>query len=450
MTHLFALFPLFSIYFIWHAANARFKVHLLPVLFFAVSSLALGYSSGFFLSGVLYAVLFVFIAAFPLLLKREVKSETVQFRTSEKTLREQVDQSKFEREKWTGIRQRVVDEMERISKRYAFARTLVARTDEKAVLTDLSTTFGSTRVVLGLAFSANLDKEKGPRGSWVPSFSSGWVTEEDWSEILKKVPELSERASTYRLPKESDLAGQMKSDSLHLVYASVKWGGEIQGLLTLLIDGPVASEFLDEVSLYAQLLGLGLHKTYLYRMVLEHSRRDGLTNLYLRGIFLERLNDEINFSKRYGTSFSVLLLDLDHFKSINDNYGHVIGDKVLRSVAECLKSVLHPGVTIARYGGEEFAILIGLAPLDEVRDTAELIRHSVEHLVFTLSEDSAQPTVRIGRRKGEIRMTISVGIAHYLPDAVSPNELIRRADAALYWAKEAGRNKVKEWKGLSK
>lgn len=446
MNSLFALFPLFSIYFIFHAARNRFHVHLTAVAVFAAVSVALGVLAERPLAGALYAALFLIIGFFPWVLRRQVERSTERYRAAEKVLKKQVDESKFEREKWTGIRQRVVDEMERILKHYAFASALVARTDEKSVLTDLSTTFGSTRKVLGMAFSTNLEKETTEKISWVPSFASGWVTEEDWSRLLKKVPNLSDRAQAYNLPKDSDLAEQMKSDSLHLVYAPVKWGGEIQGLLTLLVEGPVAGEFLDEVSIYSQLLGMGLHKTYLYRMVIEHSRRDGLTGLYLRSVFLERLNEEISFSKRYNTSFSVLLLDLDNFKAINDNYGHVIGDKVLRNVAECLKSVLHPGVTVARYGGEEFTILIGLAPAEEVKETAELIRHSVERLVFTLSEDPAQTSVRIGRRKGEIRITVSIGIAHYLPDAVSPNELIRRADSALYKAKDAGRNAVKEWK----
>ena len=448
MNSFFSLFPLFSVFFLIRSSRSGFSVSPAAVLLMAAASLVLGHVAGLMLAGILYAMLFLIIGFFPLFLQREVRAETERYQVSEKVLKKQVDESKFEREKWTGIRQRVLDDMERISKRYAFARTLVARTDEKSVLADLSATFGSTRMVLGVAFSANLEHEMDVKSVWVPSFTSGWVTEEDWSRLLKKVPPLTDRASAYNLPKDSELAEHMKSDSLHVVYAPVRWGGEVQGLLTLLLEVGASGEFLDEVSFYAQLLGLGLHKTYLYRMMIERSRRDGLTGLYLRSIFLERLLEEISFSKRYGTSFSILLLDLDHFKSINDNFGHVIGDKVLRSVAECLKAVLHPGVTVSRYGGEEFAILIGLAPPEEVKETAELIRHSVEHLVFNLSDNPDDKPLRIGRRKGEVRVTVSIGIAHYLPDAVTYGELIRRADAALYWAKEAGRNSIKEWKGL--
>ena len=135
--------------------------------------------------------------------------------------------------------------------------------------------------------------------------------------------------------------------------------------------------FIDETTVYSQLLGLGMQKAQLYRLILERSRKDGLTDLYLRRIFMERLNEEISFSKRYGTSFSILMMDLDHFKNVNDSYGHPAGDAVLRSVAAALKSALHPGVMICRYGGEEFAAIIGLAPRDEVVAIAENVRRVV-------------------------------------------------------------------------
>jgi len=96
-------------------------------------------------------------------------------------------------------------------------------------------------------------------------------------------------------------------------------------LLTVLLQGRPPLNFSSEVTVYAQLLGLGLNKAALYRLMVERSRTDGLTNLYLRRIFLERLNEEISFSKRYGTSFSLLMLDLDRFKSVNDTYGHPAG-----------------------------------------------------------------------------------------------------------------------------
>lgn len=446
MNSFFALFPLLSIYFLFDFLRNRFRVRWIFLTLLTLVSLMLGFLTAQFLVGALYAALFLMMCLSPWGLKRQVKRAVERYRIREKVLKKQVGESKLEREKWTGIRQKMMEETERISKRYAFAHTLVVRTDEKSVLMDLSVIFNSVRKVLGLAFSASLGKGSLEKMDWTPSFTSGWVTEEDWGRLLKNVPIAEDRAETYNLPRESDLAEKMKSDNLHLVYAPVKWGGEIHGLLTLLLEGPIAGEFLEEVFRYAQLLGLGLYKTYLYQIMIERSRKDGLTHLYLRRIFLERLNEEIIFSKRYHTSFSILLLDLDHFKAINDTYGHVMGDRVLSGVAECLKSVLHPGVTLARYGGEEFAILIGLAPADQVKQTAELIRHSIETLVFMIPEDLAQAGNRKSLGKREIQVTVSIGIAHYLPDEAAPNELIHRADTALYLAKDAGRNIVKEWK----
>src|SRR3989338_11530103 len=107
MNNLFALFPLFSIYLLYHAARAKFNVHSAAVLFFVAGSLLLGYFANLIVPGMLYAALFALVGFFPVILRREVKGATEQYRTSEKILKEQVDQSKFEREKWTGIRQRV-------------------------------------------------------------------------------------------------------------------------------------------------------------------------------------------------------------------------------------------------------------------------------------------------------------------------------------------------------
>ena len=446
MKNLFALFPLFSTYFLFFGARAKFKTRTSLVFAFSLSSFIVGESIGLPLVGILYGLLFLAVGLFPLRLRKEVRIAGDEYRSRENLLKGEVAGSKLEYDRWIDIRKKVVGEMERISKRYEFARTLVSRIEERPILLDLSGIFGSQKMVMGLAFSTY--EKKGNKEVWNPFFASGWVTEEDWKRLLRETKVAMDHAASCALAPDSGFFHQVERKNLVLVSAPVKWGGETQGLLTFLVEGTLPKDFLDEISVYAQLLGLGLHKTYLYRLVVERSRRDGLTNLYLRSVFLERLAEEINFSKRYGTSFSILILDLDHFKAVNDTYGHPIGDKVLKSVADCLKSVLHPGVTIARYGGEEFAVLIGLAPADEVTQTAELIRKSIERLVLTVSDGSSSEPVKIGKRKGEINITVSVGFAHYLPDAPPPDELIRRADAALYWAKEAGRNCVKEWKKL--
>ena len=128
--------------------------------------------------------------------------------------------------------------------------------------------------------------------------------------------------------------------------------------------------------------------------------------------------------------FGVLFMDLDHFKSINDRFGHEVGDRVLIAVAHVLKSGLRPGDVVARYGGEEFVALIAGAGPESARLVGERLRMNVEEM----------PPVP----RGPSSVTISVGAGVYDPQRAeeAPVELLRRADVALYEAKRAGRNCV--------
>jgi len=124
-----------------------------------------------------------------------------------------------------------------------------------------------------------------------------------------------------------------------------------------------------------------------------------------------------------------MLLDIDHFKHLNDTYGHIFGDVVLKRLGEILKSSVYETDFVARYGGEEFAILLPRAEPEGVRRKAEAIRDRVASETFT----QAMETVRI---------TVSIGIAHYPRDGAGPEEIVRMADQALYAAKLRGRNRV--------
>lgn len=154
--------------------------------------------------------------------------------------------------------------------------------------------------------------------------------------------------------------------------------------------------------------------------------RDPLTQLATR----KQLNDQLGVLAGSDTVLSLLLADVDHFKAINDKYGHVAGDQVLRDVAEVLRAVCTKPVFIARFGGEEFGILI---PEDETtaHGIAELVRRTVGEHTFA----------------GGLKLTISVGMATAAFPG-DPKELIRQADEALYGAKAAGRNVVVGWDAL--
>ena len=173
---------------------------------------------------------------------------------------------------------------------------------------------------------------------------------------------------------------------------------------------------------------------YLQRVIdglCELSLRDPLTGLGNRRHFRAVLERLIDVVARSGESVLLLLLDIDHFKHINDTYGHLVGDQVLQSVANCLAGCVRPMDTVARYGGEEFAIILPSCRPAYGRAVAERIRHKIESLSIVTS-----PQIHI-------QATISIGGA-YAPEWVrSTADLwIERADTQLYRAKTDGRNQV--------
>jgi len=155
---------------------------------------------------------------------------------------------------------------------------------------------------------------------------------------------------------------------------------------------------------------------------------DPLTQCLNRRAFLERLDYELARRTRYGTSFGVILLDLDGFKSVNDRHGHDVGDRVLVAVADCLRSQLRPIDSLARWGGEAFLCLVAHVREDDLLAKAEDLRDTLAHSPMVFSPE-------------EISITASLGAAISQSDR-SALELIAMADRAMYRAKDNGRNRV--------
>jgi len=155
--------------------------------------------------------------------------------------------------------------------------------------------------------------------------------------------------------------------------------------------------------------------------------RDGLTGVFNRRYFDSRLVDEVTRAARYGGGVSVLMVDLDHFKQVNDEFGHMVGDDVLRTVSGIFVRQLRKVDVVCRYGGEEFAVVLPATQGASAAAVAEKLRRAIFNAEF--------PGV-------PHPVTISIGVAEFPVHGITRDDIVRAADAALYNAKEAGRNQV--------
>lgn len=202
----------------------------------------------------------------------------------------------------------------------------------------------------------------------------------------------------------------------------------------LLVDNtpsgtPISEENIKMLSIIAYAVGVAINNTKRYSRVLDFSIRDDLTRLHNRRHFEERLLDEVDRCKRHGDPLALVMCDIDHFKRVNDSFGHPFGDQVLITVAQCLQQGLRKSDIVSRYGGEEFAFLLLETDPEGAALRTERLRAAIESLEIT-HEDQ------------RVRITASFGIASFGRDATSLNGLISQADQALYRAKALGRNQV--------
>lgn len=207
--------------------------------------------------------------------------------------------------------------------------------------------------------------------------------------------------------------------------------GGCEGVIAVQSTRPAM--FRDDHQRLLESLGLqiaaALQNAHLYELAMV----DGLTGLFMRRYFDARIEEEIERSKRYGTPFAVVMMDVDDFKKLNDEHGHLMGDRVLRAIANTVKSQLRGVDTAARYGGEEIALILPRSDMVAAYNVGERIRAAVAELRVTT--DTEPP--------GVLSVTVSLGIAAY-PEtkAADGEDLIRRADRALYRAKKTGKNRV--------
>ena len=215
------------------------------------------------------------------------------------------------------------------------------------------------------------------------------------------------------------------------IYADVNW--DVYGA----VYRPTEYGLFDWFGQLARLVLLGIASVLAATVVTRGkalrrlSSMDRMTGVYNRGYFDERLSAEMSRARRQSEPLALVMLDVDHFKRFNDNYGHAAGDAGLRALTNLIRHSLRRSDLVARYGGEEFVIVLPVTTAEQAIDKMEAIREAV-----------AQLPIRLPKQQTTALLTMSAGVAVFPDDGVTADELLDCADDRLFQAKQAGRNRV--------
>ena len=240
--------------------------------------------------------------------------------------------------------------------------------------------------------------------------------------------------------KEDDMAKYPQANlfktlqSQELIVVPLKAKNKVNGLIVadnFVTQKPITEDDIKMSTMLANQAGLAIENSHLYEMVMHKSHTDALTNLFNHGFFQDVLNDEIKIAKDTKEPLSLLMLDIDDFKKLNDTYGHQVGDIVLKQIATILEDSSRESDYPCRYGGEELAIILSKTNKDQAYKIAERIRERIAKHSFTDHVHGNQ-----------LNATVSIGLATYPDDAESKEELMTKADKAMYTAKLSGKNQT--------
>ena len=247
---------------------------------------------------------------------------------------------------------------------------------------------------------------------------------------------VAQTGSSVRLPQDADQVpaeAQVGSDSSVIaVPLFTPKGGQVIGVLGLYDrtdDEPFDDGDLHTIRTFAVQASVAIENVRLHEATQQASITDSLTGLWNLRYLHQRTDEEVERAARFGHELALLILDIDHFKLVNDRLGHMAGDQVLIEVAQRVAAQIREVDTLARYGGEELVLVLPETDVEGGRRTAERIRAAI----------AAQPIVSAGE---EVTITASLGVAAFPAHGTSSGELLQEADRAMYAAKAAGRDRV--------
>jgi diguanylate cyclase (GGDEF)-like protein len=254
---------------------------------------------------------------------------------------------------------------------------------------------------------------------------AGWVAREGKPVVIHDVSE------DPRFFNEMEMALGFKTRSI--LCAPLETRGKVLGVLEVINkkgEGGFTDRDLNLTTRLAGFAAVAIENARLYHQAKLLTMTDELTHLYNSRFFNQFLDSEVKRCERYDSNVSLIFLDLDHFKNINDRYGHLIGSKLLQEAADVLRKGLRDVDVVARYGGDEFLVILPETKIEEAARVAERMRADFDDKVF-LAEDGVN-----------VKVTASFGVSSFPEFSSSKEELIRMADQAMYRIKDANRNGV--------
>jgi diguanylate cyclase (GGDEF)-like protein len=369
-------------------------------------------------SMILSCVLFLCCAAVPYYFSMKAERVKREFSQRNCDIKNKRDKTLSSHSGILADKRKFEEEFERIMQFYIFSREFSRNIGSEGTISVIRKIFANKAGVSGLCV---FNRE---RSKWICVYCEPPFLEKQWIKHIDSIRDLSAVQEAGEIEKP-DFCPKNET----AVFIPLKIQNEILGGIVIACEKDYAERYVLEGRIFSPQISLSVKRLKLMNEVNSKAISDGLTGLYRRGHFIERLQGEIEREKRYPKGFFIMMLDIDWFKKVNDKFGHLTGDRVLVSVAKILSDSSGFGTFAGRYGGEEFIIFVPVSEEKEALAIAGEINKSVAAKKYKSGEEI-------------FKITVSIGLSGFPQNGATGDELISAADQALYKAKESGRNKV--------